>query len=536
MIDAAEHLSNGGGVGQHADGALHLGQVSSGNDRRGLAVDAALETSGAPVHKLDGALGLDDGHSLVHVLGDHVSAVHQASGHVLSCARIALGHHVAGLKHGAGQLGNRVLLVVGLLGAQDGGVRAQHKVDARVRHQVGLELVHVHVQGSVKAQRSSQRRDDLSNQAVQVGVRGLLNIQLAAAHVVDGLIVQHEGDISVLQKRVSGQDRVVGLDDGSGHLRRGVHAKVKLGLLSVVDGQALQQERAESGSGSSSDTVEDQESLQSAALIGQLANAVQSHIDELASNGVVSARVVVGGVLLARDELLRVVQLAVSTGANLVHDSGLEIDKDGARHVLARASLGKEGVEGAVLSSDRLVSRHGSVRRNAVFQAVEFPAAVSNLNSGLSNVQRNDLTPEKKENRTSRKSKRNKGGKKWERKKKKKKLFFKKKKKVTLRFKSQRHFEITSKKKKKEQNKNKTKKREKKKKKKKLFFLFLFPGKRKKRREKWRERGEEEEGGGEQCLHAPLFEFCALRAKTQTRHTTFHTDTHTHTRSDKTKQ
>ena len=45
-------------------------QFATGDNGGGLVVDAALEAGGAPVHKLDGALGLDGGHSSVDILGD----------------------------------------------------------------------------------------------------------------------------------------------------------------------------------------------------------------------------------------------------------------------------------------------------------------------------------------------------------------------------------------------------------------------------------------------------------------------------------
>ena len=126
-----------------------------------LVVDAALEAGGAPVHKLDGALGLDGGDRGVDVLGHHVAAVHEAAGHVLAVAGVALGHHGGGLKGRVGDLRHRQLLVVGLLGGDDGGVGGEHEVDARVGHQVGLELGDVHVQRAVKAQGGGERGDDL---------------------------------------------------------------------------------------------------------------------------------------------------------------------------------------------------------------------------------------------------------------------------------------------------------------------------------------------------------------------------------------
>ena len=46
-----------------------------------------LEASGAPVHELDAALGLDGGDGGVHVLGHHVTTVEHAAGHVLAYNR-----------------------------------------------------------------------------------------------------------------------------------------------------------------------------------------------------------------------------------------------------------------------------------------------------------------------------------------------------------------------------------------------------------------------------------------------------------------
>ena len=122
----------------------------------------------------------------------------------------------------------------------------------------------------------------------------------------------------------------------------------------------------------------------------------------------VAARVVIGGVLLARDELLRVVKLAVRARADLIYQRGtqlkrraqvrrerharhwrvtrgaerglagrtddgrLEVDEDGARDVLARARLGEEGVEGIVSAANRLVGRHLAVGLDAVLEAEEL--------------------------------------------------------------------------------------------------------------------------------------------------------------------
>merc|ERR1712005_43028 len=80
VVHAGEDLGHGGGVGDHAAGALHLSEATTGHHGGWLVVDPALEASGAPVDELDGALGLDGGDGSVHVLGDDVTAVHHAAG------------------------------------------------------------------------------------------------------------------------------------------------------------------------------------------------------------------------------------------------------------------------------------------------------------------------------------------------------------------------------------------------------------------------------------------------------------------------
>jgi len=54
----------------------------------------------------------------------------------------------------------------------------------------------------------------LRDESVQVGVGWSLNVELSSADVVDGLVVEHDGDISVLEEGVGGQNGVVRLDDG----------------------------------------------------------------------------------------------------------------------------------------------------------------------------------------------------------------------------------------------------------------------------------------------------------------------------------
>jgi len=192
----------------------------------------------------------------------------------------------------------------------------------------------------------------------------------------------------VLEQGVARQHVVVRLHHGSGHLGSRGHGEGQLGLAAVVHRQTLQQKRAEARSSSTAGGVEDHEALETSAVVRELADAVQNKVHDLLANGVVAASVVVGGIFLAGDELLGVVQLAVSSSADLVTNAGLQVDENSSGNMLASTSLGEKGVEGIIAATNSLVGRHLAVRLDAVLQAVKLPAGISGLDTSLANVDR----------------------------------------------------------------------------------------------------------------------------------------------------
>ena len=81
VVETAPGGRDGSGVGQHAHAARNLGQVTTRDIGGGLVTDTELETSGTPVDKLNGALGLDDTDGSVNVLGDDITTVKQSASH-----------------------------------------------------------------------------------------------------------------------------------------------------------------------------------------------------------------------------------------------------------------------------------------------------------------------------------------------------------------------------------------------------------------------------------------------------------------------
>ena len=259
-------------------------------------------------------------------------------------------------------------------------------MDSWIWDQVSLELGNINIEGTIESEGGSQGRDDLGDQSVQVGVGGSLDIEVSSADIVDGLVVEHDGDIGVLKEGVSGEDGVVGLNDSGGDLGGGVDGETELGFLTVIDGKSLEEEGSETGTGTTTDGVEDEESLESSALIGELSDSVEAEVNNLLTDGVMTTGEVVGGIFLSGDELLGMEQLSIGAGTDLIDDCRLKIEEDSAGDVLASTSLGEEGVESVITTTDGLIGGHLTVRLNTVLEAEEFPTGVTDLNTGLTDV------------------------------------------------------------------------------------------------------------------------------------------------------
>ncbi|KAJ6446133.1 LOW QUALITY PROTEIN: RNA recognition domain-containing protein [Purpureocillium lavendulum] len=362
VIQSRPGLGDGSGVGKHGDGSVDGGKATilggCGNGHGLLIVDTQLETGRAPFDEVEGGLGLDGGNGSAAVAGDDIATVQQGNSHVLAIARVADDHLVVGLEALGGS---------------------------------------IDVEGTVKAKRRGDGADDLGDQAVEVVVRGPGDVEVAAANIVNGLVVDEESAVRVLNGAVRRQDGVVGLHNGRVGAGRRVNGELELGLLAVLGSQTLEHESAEAGAGTTTERVEDEEALERMAVIygprtrvsgtvnwrgtverltSDTANTVHDVVDHLLANGVVASGVVVGGILLAADQELGVEQLAVAAGADLVDGRGVEVHEDGARNMLAAAGLGEEGLERAWVAHVLGVGVRATIGAEAMLEKAEFPSWV----------------------------------------------------------------------------------------------------------------------------------------------------------------
>lgn len=174
--DSLEDGGEGGGVGDHSDCSGYGGDVASRDGGGGLGVDASLESSRAPVDETDRVFAAHVGDSLGHVLGRDVTSVHETASHVLAASRIAFGHGRCGLKGGHCDVVHGHSFVRSLVGGDDGSIGRKHEVNSGVGHQIGLELVDIHIESSRETQGGCQTTNCLAHQAVEVGIPRPLNV------------------------------------------------------------------------------------------------------------------------------------------------------------------------------------------------------------------------------------------------------------------------------------------------------------------------------------------------------------------------
>ena len=68
------------------------------------------------------------------------------------------------------------------------------------------------------------------------------------------------------------------------------------------------------------------------------------------------------------------------------YDSRLKVDEDSTWYMFASSRLTKECIEGVVTSSNGLITWHLTIRLDSMFKAVQLPACIAHLHTGLANM------------------------------------------------------------------------------------------------------------------------------------------------------
>jgi hypothetical protein len=172
-------------------------------------------------------------------------------------------------------------------------------VDSWIWDQVGLEFSDIDVKGTIESEGSSERGDNLSDKSVQVGVGWSLDIEVSSADIINGFVIDHDSNIGVFEERVGGEDGVVWFNNGCGDLWGWIDGETELGFLTVIDGKSFEEEGTKTRSGTTTDGVEDDETLETSALIGKFSNSIETEINDFFTDSVMSSGEVVGSIFFS---------------------------------------------------------------------------------------------------------------------------------------------------------------------------------------------------------------------------------------------
>jgi hypothetical protein len=118
-------------------------------------------------------------------------------------------------------------------------------------------------------------------------------------------------------------------------LRSWVDAELELALLAIVDRQSFHEQSSETRASTAAERVKDQETLETGAIVCNVADFVENLVNELFANCVMTTSIVVGSILLPSDHLFWVEKTAVGSSADFIDHVWLKVAVNGSGDIFA---------------------------------------------------------------------------------------------------------------------------------------------------------------------------------------------------------
>jgi len=381
LSNSLEHLLDGGRVTNEGHGHLE----SLGGD----ITDGGLDVVGDPLHEVRGVLVLDVEHLLVDLLGGHSSSEEGGGGQVSSVSGIGSAHHVLGVEHLLGELGDGQSSVLLRSSGGQGGESDHEEMETGEGDQVHSQLSEIRVELTGESETTGDSGHGSGHQMVEITISRGGELEGSETDIVKSLVVDDHTLVGVFDQLMDGEGGVVGLNDGVGHLGRGHNGEGLHDSVGVFFSHLGDEEGTHSGTSTTTKRVSDLETLETVTTFSLLSDDVENGVDEFSTLGVVTLGPVVSGSGLAEDEVVGSEELSEGAGSDGVHGTGLQVHKDGSGDVSTSGGFVEVDVDSLELEVG--VTVVGTGRVDSVLVGDDLPELGTDLVAALASLDVDDF-------------------------------------------------------------------------------------------------------------------------------------------------
>merc|ERR1712100_434211 len=197
LRDALEHLLDSGGVTDEGGGHLE----ALGGD----VTDGTLDVVGDPLNKVRGVLVLDVEHLLIDLFGGHSTSEHGGGGEISTMSGVRSAHHVLGIEHLLGELGDGEGSVDLRSSGGEWGETNHEEMESGERNKVDSELPEVRVELTGESDGAGNTGHSNGDEMVEITISGGGKLESSEADIVEGLVIDNLDFISIFDKLMDGR-------------------------------------------------------------------------------------------------------------------------------------------------------------------------------------------------------------------------------------------------------------------------------------------------------------------------------------------